>query len=186
MKSEDLHVDLVLNRLTIVKRLENDKHRRKTWECICVCGTTVARTCTSLRLPGYKSCGCYQKELLGRQDHVRWQGIGDIGRTVYSNIKTKAEVRNILFELSHQDIYDLYVLQDRKCALSGVELNICSYHDRENFTASLDRIDSKIGYVKGNVQWVHKWINFMKQDFTQEEFLEFCHLISDHQRSKDS
>lgn len=46
-------------------------------------------------------------------------------------------------------------------------------------TFSLDRIDSKIGYIEGNVQWVHKMVNMCKQHYTQEEFLEMCVSIAD-------
>ena len=45
-------------------------------------------------------------------------------------------------------------------------------------TASIDRIDSSIGYVIGNVQWVHKQVNFMKGTMEQKEFIKFCKLIS--------
>lgn len=43
--------------------------------------------------------------------------------------------------------------------------------------ASLDRIDSSQGYIKGNVQWVHKDINKMKFDLSQDRFLELCNII---------
>ena len=46
-------------------------------------------------------------------------------------------------------------------------------------TASLDRIDSSKGYVKGNVQWVHKDINKMKTDFEQSIFIKLCKSVAD-------
>mgnify|MGYP007044016634 CR=1 FL=1 len=45
-------------------------------------------------------------------------------------------------------------------------------------TASLDRIDSSKGYIEGNVQWVHKDINWMKQDFNEEYFIFLCSEIT--------
>ena len=42
---------------------------------------------------------------------------------------------------------------------------------------SLDRIDSKKGYVKGNVQWVHKTVNRLKMDLSEEELMYWCNLI---------
>ena len=45
-------------------------------------------------------------------------------------------------------------------------------------TASLDRIDNSKGYIVGNVQWVHKQVNFMKGTMEQKEFIKFCKLIS--------
>ena len=44
-------------------------------------------------------------------------------------------------------------------------------------TASLDRIDSSKGYTIDNIQWLHKDINKMKWDFSQEKFLELCKKI---------
>lgn len=50
--------------------------------------------------------------------------------------------------------------------------------------ASLDRIDSDKGYIEGNVQWLHKWVNLMKSDFTQDEFLNYCRLIIEHNKGQ--
>jgi hypothetical protein len=47
-------------------------------------------------------------------------------------------------------------------------------------TASVDRIDSSKGYIKGNVQWVHKTINKMKWGYSQGEFIEFCEAVVKH------
>jgi len=49
--------------------------------------------------------------------------------------------------------------------------------DHEN-TASLDRIDSSKGYVKDNVQWVHKDINRMKWNFPQDKFVKLCSFVA--------
>lgn len=72
----------------------------------------------------------------------------------------------------------LFVNQKQLCALSHLPLEMKS-------TASLDRIDNARGYIKGNVQWVHKDINFMKQDLSQEEFIEYCQLISQTHEPKN-
>jgi len=45
-------------------------------------------------------------------------------------------------------------------------------------TASLDRIDSSKGYVKGNLQWVHKDINMMKNHYNQKYFIEICKKVA--------
>jgi hypothetical protein len=48
-----------------------------------------------------------------------------------------------------------------------------------NSSASLDRIDSSIGYIDGNVQWLAGKVNMMKQSYTQEEFIEMCVAVAD-------
>jgi hypothetical protein len=42
----------------------------------------------------------------------------------------------------------------------------------------LDRIDSSKGYIVGNVQWVHKHVNVMKNIFSQEMFIFICNQVS--------
>ena len=49
-----------------------------------------------------------------------------------------------------------------------------------NNNASLDRIDSKLGYIEDNVQWVTSKVNMMKQHYTQEEFLEVCGNVANY------
>ena len=41
----------------------------------------------------------------------------------------------------------------------------------------LDRKNSKIGYVEGNIQWVHKTVNIIKWDWDVEELYEWCELL---------
>jgi hypothetical protein len=47
-------------------------------------------------------------------------------------------------------------------------------------TASIDRIDSSKGYILGNIQWVHKDVNFMKRTYSQEYFVKMCKLITEN------
>ncbi len=49
-------------------------------------------------------------------------------------------------------------------------------------TASLDRIDSSIGYIPGNVQFVSVMANFAKRDFKEEELLEFCQSVINYRQ----
>ena len=44
--------------------------------------------------------------------------------------------------------------------------------------ASLDRIDSSKGYVKDNIQWVHKDVQIMKNKFSEDYFKQICCLVS--------
>ena len=57
-------------------------------------------------------------------------------------------------------------------------LNSKSVDKKRKFTASLDRIDSKLGYELNNIQWVHKDINMMKQAYTNNYFIEHCKLVA--------
>ena len=48
---------------------------------------------------------------------------------------------------------------------------------RVNTNISIDRIDSSVGYVRGNVQFVCDVANRMKQDLSQKELLVWCERI---------
>jgi hypothetical protein len=49
--------------------------------------------------------------------------------------------------------------------------------------ASLDRIDSSKGYIKGNVEFVCLAINFAKNDFKKEEMKSFIKEIISSQNT---
>lgn len=84
--------------------------------------------------------------------------------------KSSAELRGIEWNVSFEYLAELLIEQDFRCALSGQPISAMEV----NNNASLDRIDSSIGYVIGNVQWVTSKVNMMKQNYTQEEFISTC------------
>ena len=62
--------------------------------------------------------------------------------------------------ISIQEAWEIYIKQDRKCALSGVPIVFTTNNDKYWIqTASPDRIDSSLHYTEDNFQWVHKRIN---------------------------
>lgn len=104
-----------------------------------------------------------------------------ISQTVYHRINKQAVERGIEFNLTPIYLEELLIKQNFKCALSGLPLQLSlslnTKEQRAHHTASLDRIDSSLPYIEGNVQWVHKDINYMKCDFTQEEFINYCQCV---------
>jgi hypothetical protein len=78
---------------------------------------------------------------------------------------------------------DLYDKQNGKCALSGQFLEIPSSDLkkadwRRSNCISIDRIDSSKGYEEGNMQIVHKDINYMKQEFGQDYYIKMCKAVA--------
>lgn len=90
-------------------------------------------------------------------------------------MKRSATKRKIPFNITIEDAWRLFEEQNNKCAISGVP--IC-FDDR---SASLDRIDNKRGYEIGNLWWVHKDINIMKNVHGLDYFITMCEKVSDHQ-----
>ena len=161
---------------------------RAAWLCRCDCGTQKVINGSSLREGHTLSCGCFNNEHRGdanrgRRNLKRWAGIGDMPKMQWTQIKRGAEKRGLTIEISHQDCWDLFQAQEGKCALTGVPLAFT--FGKRITTASLDRIGSSKGYVPGNIQWVHKKVNIMKNIMLPDEFLGWCQRIANHSEYKE-
>lgn len=150
------------------------------WWCKCECGKKTSVRAYHLTKGITKSCG----GLVHRTgtSHFHWNGCGDIAGTHFSFLHKQAKRRQISFHLSKSELWDLFLKQNKKCALSGVELTFDSCRKLKDGNASLDRIDSSKGYVKGNVQWVHKTINIMKHISSSADFIKWCQLVVQNNR----
>lgn len=160
--------------LTVIKYLGKVGGKIKVYshECKCSCGrTTIVRTQRLLR--DIKGCGRCAKT------HGRFSGHQEISSTLWRNIVKGAAARDHKFDLDIKDAWNLFLKQDRKCALTGRILTFGkSVRDKILQTASLDRIDSNKDYSIKNVQWVHKNINFMKGRLSNEEFIKLCKEVA--------
>lgn len=104
-------------------------------------------------------------------------GVGNFSKSHYNGIVNDAKKRSLQFDLDMYFLWDLYLSQNGRCKLTGREID---FGIIRNGTASLDRINSSIGYHKSNVQWLHRDINFMKGKLNQEYFINICRNIHDY------
>lgn len=142
---------------------------RKEAVCECICGKIVNRRPELLaRVNMTNNCGC--------EPRGSWKGVGSLSQTFFGRIKRSAKIRNFDFDISIKYAWELYEKQNGKCALTGLDIPFGENTTDKN-DASLDRIDSSLGYTKDNIQWVHKDINIMKMDMNQEEFIKMCKLV---------
>lgn len=114
---------------------------------------------------------------------------GTVSGKMHGWIRRRAKRRGVPFNLTLQFMENLLYEQNYKCSLTGLSIEIDTRKINkvsQNTTASLDRIDSSKGYVKGNVQWVHVDINYMKQRFGQEYFIEMCTKVAEKNKRKPS
>ena len=148
--------------------------------------TTYTKNCST--------CGALQT--YGRLDHYKSAVRGDwkckscsshtnnfkgkyhsIPHTWFSMKQKGGISRGYQWDLTIEDIWSMYEKQEGVCALSGVPIGWAE--KGLTATASIDRIDSSEGYILENVQLVHKDINFMKQQFDQEYFINMCKAVAD-------
>lgn len=133
-----------------------------------------------------------RKYYLKNRDHILEQSkINKIGkiplyrRDMKSYIRYlcgKAKLRTKEFNLTYEQLYELWDKQKGLCAYTKMPLNNIANHLE---AASLDRIDSTKGYVKDNIQFVCTAVNRMKQEFSENDFLRFCELITNN-KNKDN
>lgn len=145
-------------------------------ECKCSCGRVqMLRACNLLNGTN-RQC----KKCSVRERSSNWKGVGKIPRTAFTVIKLRAGARNKKFDITIEYMSELFEAQGGRCAMSGLPISFGT--EGKNLstalgTASLDRINSSLGYIEGNVQWVHKHINSMKNAHTTDEFIQLCREV---------
>ena len=168
--------------LTVSEKLGRIKEGRSIfWRCECSCGGNKDITISShaIKDGNIRSCGCLLNP--NGKYHPCYTGYKDLPGGLFHRIENGAITRNLSFKISIKQIWDLFEKQNKKCALSGLDIqfgiNSRIKEKKRECTASLDRIDNSKGYTINNVQWLHKDINKMKNTHTQEYFIKICKKI---------
>jgi hypothetical protein len=104
--------------------------------------------------------------------------------THWNNIVNGAKARDMPMAVTPEYLSRLFDEQSGRCALTGVPIVLDVDCDARlavrNSTASLDRIDSSVGYVPGNCRWVHRTINIMRNMLSDDAFVAWCRLVVEH------
>lgn len=103
-------------------------------------------------------------------------------RVLHKKFEHNAKKRNILFTITIEDIKHMFIEQKGLCYYSGSLIkmpnNFIDIYEPD--IASIDRTDSSKGYITDNVRLVHKSVNMMKQNLSEESFISYCKLIADN------
>lgn len=167
---------------------ENLKDKNRTMADVrCDCGEVFSKLLTLIKLNRIKQCkkcsNKIKKEKFSQYiiehsytESNRYMGYMELPKSIFCQYKANAARRNIDFNITIEYMYHLYEKQNKKCFFTDIEL---SFNPKNN-NASLDRINSTIGYVEGNLIWVYKPLNTMKRSLSIDEFIKYCCLIAKH------
>jgi hypothetical protein len=165
----------------MIPNLTGDYHYQAClWKCDC--GNTHKARKINVLYGHTRSCGC--SHWPRKSQAQNWQGHGEIPLRSWNQIRANAKTRKLPFEITIQEAWKLFLTQNRKCAFTSEELIFPPggrTEGKENLgTASLDRITNTKGYTIDNVQWVHKYINFMKRELSSKDFILWCKKVVDN------
>ena len=150
----------------------------------------------SLQVERNQSCKECGKDIEIRPSHVRKFCSYKCFSTSRSKTKEEGRFRTILnniirnngkngrsrikkeINLTTEDIKNVWEKQNGICPYTGWKLNLTRSGKAKAKQASLDRIDSKKGYIKGNIQFVALMANLAKNTFEEEELISFCKAVS--------
>ncbi len=97
----------------------------------------------------------------------------------FTQCRRNALIRNLPYEITKEYALDLLERQENLCPLSGVEIVLYEMtKDCKKNTASLDRIDAKLGYLPGNLAWVYQPLNLIRWNFELSIFLGYCRAVA--------
>ena len=132
----------------LVLELTHGKRGATEYKCECQCSRKTISTIRPLALIKGESVKC--KFCLGAANKRNcWKGHGEISGRVWSKIPHGAKSRGIEFNITIEYAWELFLKQNRKCALSGLPLKFPTTAVSFDGTSSLDRIDSTKGYIEG-------------------------------------
>lgn len=157
-------------KLIVIEECDKNKNGHIKYLCRCECGVEKKIFGTHLREGKIVSCGCKNK-VCGITGNM-WYKITNM------KVHKRTKRNNLEFNVTKEYLNDLFFKQDGKCNLSGLEITFPKSWKDKTYTASLDRIDSSLGYIVGNVQWVHKHINVMKNIYPQDMFIFMCNQVA--------
>lgn len=165
--------DQIFNKWTILRKAPNGRNGCTQYWCRCECGKEQINKAVNVVSGKTRSCG-KQPCRGGNRSNQYFEGLSG---TAWGQAKRGASIRGIEFSITQEYAWNLFVKQHGRCAITGEQL-ILKEPYRKDHNASLDRIDSKLGYLYGNVWWVTIEVNLMKRNISTKRFIEICKLVA--------
>ena len=164
-------------------------------KCQCACGVIRLFNWGDIRRGKTKGCGCRRNtpelRALAKERAIQFQKEGILNRG-YVKKDGKCPLKYILTMLNRpnrkpcnltiEDLKEIWEKSGGICPYTKIKLTLPIGFANPNPAisyrmASIDRINSSKGYVRGNIQYVSRNINYAKGILTHQQMLDFINLI---------
>lgn len=163
---------------TILNPFPNVKNKQTYWTCECECGDVHQVKSNTLMNGKSTQCAKCAKKQIGLKNR---KGCGDISGDMWAQMKKNATTKKMIFNVRIEEAWDVFLKQNKKCLLTGQELEFSGYpYDPEKTTAMFDTINPEQGFILGNIQWIHKDIFLIKKGMNNDAFISLCNLVYYH------
>jgi hypothetical protein len=172
--------------------MSKNKSKRKMGECSCDnCGVVFEKPLSELnrnkKLGRMNFCtrSCVGKNNIknfpDRENNYNISKHSSNNRDEFTGFRDflrRIKRRNYEYDVDLDYLKEVWDIQNT-CVYTGIELQLPKWKGINNplYTASIDRIKSDEGYVKGNIQFISITSNHAKNSMTHEQMIEFCELI---------
>lgn len=149
--------------LKVLSFYQTGTYRHKYWNCQCVCGKIIYARQDHLREGRRTSCGC-------KTIRLRYGG----RKKIDSEHKKEHRAFNNYKSRSKKLKIDFFLTEDK---FISIIKQPCFYCGESELVHTIDRIDSKQGYVEGNVVPACLMCNVAKNKYSQDVFLAWVRKI---------
>jgi hypothetical protein len=118
-----------------------------------------------------------RKKSLKNSKQRRQSSIAAFAEHAFSTIKSRAKKHGRGLKITANYLETLLRNANGVCQVSGLPI---TYKIGDVHIASFDRIDNNKGYVYGNIQVVSSYVNYAKQEFSQDMLFEVAKGIVTH------
>lgn len=170
-------LDLVGKKFTnllVLKRIDSNQHRRRTFLCLCDCGKKTIVIGSKIKNGSTKSCGCIRRDKrLGNRIPI---GIAPLNRLI-SNYKGNAKHKKLDFELSNKELCKLFSGLCYYCGSEPSSIMISKKCYGKYTYNGIDRLDNSKGYVKNNCVSCCKECNYRKNKTHYKDFKRWIYKV---------
>lgn len=177
-----------IGRLTVLERdYETQFHHTRNhiyWKCLCDCGNPITVRARRLNIRSKnknqahtRSCGCLQREIAAANGRKKTNTI-TVAREIWIAYRGRARRMEVPFDLSFEEF--LTKTQERCYYCNTIPSNISKHRkiDYEFVWNGIDRINSDLGYIQGNMVTCCETCNKAKRDLTLCDFVRWIDRLS--------